>query len=72
MRSYIFTENERRVLRRWLETGEEGQVARNLFVDVRRNMNGLTRDVRLLADVAVELRARNRLMGHAVRPRSGS
>jgi hypothetical protein len=59
----VFTDRERRRLRAWLETGEEGDAEMHLFVEVRRNLAGLTGDVRLLAAVARGLRAEGRLMG---------
>lgn len=68
MRSYIFTTHERRMLERWLETDKEDQETRNLFVKVRLNMNGITRDVRLLTKVAKKLRAQNRIYGRTRLP----
>jgi len=69
MRSYIFTESERRRLRRWLETGEEDATTRMLFVQVRRNLNGLRADLSLMLEVARELRRRGRFAGRSTLPR---
>ena len=69
MRSYIFTESERRRLRRWLETGEEDATTRMLFVGVRRNLNELRADLGLMLEVARELRSRGRFTGRATLPR---
>ena len=57
MRGYIFTDNERRRLRKWLETGEEDTTTRSIFVNIRRNLNMITDDVGLLMDVAKMLRS---------------
>ena len=57
MRGYIFTDNERRRLRKWLETREEDTTTRSIFVNIRRNLNRITDDVGLLTDVAKMLRA---------------
>jgi len=69
MRRYIFTDNDRRRLRRWLETGEEDDTTRMLFVDIRKSLNRITNDVTLLTEVAKELRARGRVAGRARLPR---
>ncbi len=61
MRGFFFTEVERRRLRAWLEEGVESQATLNLFVDVRRNLAGLTGDVRLLVAVTRRLRSKGRL-----------
>lgn len=69
VRSYIFTENEVRRLKRWLETGEEDDTTRQIFVQIRRNMNTLTKHVHLLTLVARELRVQGRIAGRARLPR---
>jgi len=69
MRSYIFTDSEVRRLRRWLETGEEDDTTRQIFVQIRRNMNGLERQLELLTAVARELRLQGRIQGRARFPR---
>ncbi|HUS78364.1 MAG TPA: hypothetical protein VM050_06870 [Patescibacteria group bacterium] len=69
MRSYIFTESERRRLRRWLENGEEDDTTRMLFVGVRRNLNALTGDLTLMSMVARELSRRGRFAGRSTLPR---
>ena len=65
MRSYIFTRNDDRRLKQWLETKEEDDVTRKIFVQIRRNINKLTEDVHLLTLVARELRAQGRIAGRA-------
>ena len=69
MRSYIFTDNEVRRLKRWLETDEEDDTTRQIFVQVRRNLNSLTDQVQLLTLVARKLRAQGRMAGRARLPR---
>jgi hypothetical protein len=68
MRGYIFTENERRRLKKWLETEEEDITTRMLFVQVRRNLNQLRRDLTLLSKVAKELSRQDRFAGRAALP----
>jgi hypothetical protein len=70
MRKYLFTARDRERLRRWLETGEEDDTTRMLFVDIRQSLNRLTNDVALLTDVCRELRAQDRIAGRARLPRS--
>jgi hypothetical protein len=73
MRRYIFTDLERRKLRRWLETGEETQDLRNIFVDLRGSLDRVVGDVELMVAVARRLRERGRIGGRAVMRRgSGS
>ncbi len=69
MRSYIFTDNEVRRLKRWLETDEEDDTTRQIFVQVRRNLNNLTVQVQLLTLVARKLRGQGRIAGRARLPR---
>jgi len=69
MRKYIFTARDRERLRRWLETGEEDDTTRMLFVDIRQSLNRLTNDVALLTDVCRELRAQDRIAGRGRLPR---
>ena len=45
MRSYIFTEKEREMLERWLETGETDQRLKKLFSSMGRNTPLLRRDL---------------------------
>ncbi len=73
MRRYIFTDLERRKLRRWLETGEETQDLRNIFVDLRGSLDRVVGDVELMVAVARRLRERGRIGGRVVMRRgSGS
>jgi hypothetical protein len=60
MRSYVFTELERRRLREWLETGEEDQGTRELFMLMRRNAPQLIKDMKLLILMSKKLRGLNR------------
>ncbi len=66
MRRYIFTDLERRKLRHWLETGEETQDLRNIFVDLRSSMDRVSGDVDLMVAVARKLREEGRIAGRAV------
>ncbi len=63
MRSYIFTSAERRRLEAWLNGAEDEPTTLNIFVEVRRNLNGIKRDVELLSRVANRLSVEGRLMG---------
>ncbi len=63
MRAYIFSDMERRRLRRWLETGEGDVKTRKIFVKVRRSLDRLTGDVGLLVEVCVRLRGEGRMVG---------
>ena len=63
LRSYIFTDAERKRLRRWLETGEEDETTRMLFVDIRRNVPRLKEDLKMLVRVHDELALRRRWRG---------
>gem|GEM_PF-3738625 len=54
MRSYIFTEHERRILREWLRTGTELQGVRMLFSRIRL-FNKLKEDLALYNEVIERL-----------------
>jgi|GEM_PF-1852378 len=60
VRSYIFTRNERERLLRWLEEGFEDDTTRMIFVEIRRNMPRLFRDLTLMLRVMRELMRRGR------------
>ena len=60
LRKYIFTDRDRERLRRWLETGEEDDSTRNLFVLVRRGLPRLSSDLDLLVRASKKLRKENR------------
>jgi len=60
VRSYIFTRNERERLLRWLEEGFEDDTTRMIFVEIRRNMPRLFRDLTLMLRVMKELMRRDR------------
>ena len=63
MRSYIFTDVERRRLRAWLEGGDEDQSVVKIFVEIRRNLTPMKKDVEILSQVIQRLRKEGRLMG---------
>ena len=60
MRAYILTEDDRRRLRRWLETGEEDKTLRNLFTTMRRCLPTLRDDMLLIIRARKRLRAEGR------------
>ena len=60
MRGHIFTDKERRRLKRWLETGDENGMTRKLFYQIRQNTMVLVRDVELLLKVRKELKRSGR------------
>ena len=60
VRSYIFTRRERERLLRWLEEGFEDDATRMIFVEIRRNMPRLFRDLTLMLRVMKELMRRDR------------
>ena len=60
VRSYIFTKRERERLLRWLEEGFEDDTTRMIFVEIRRNMPRLFRDLTLMLRVMRELMRRDR------------
>ena len=68
MRSYLFTDRDRERLRAWLESGEEDDGTRMIFVGVRRNLNRITGDIGILAAVARRLQKEGRWMGRARLP----
>jgi hypothetical protein len=55
LRRYLFTDRDRERLRAWLESGEEDDGTRMLFVGVRRNLNRIAGDAGLLSDVSRRL-----------------
>jgi hypothetical protein len=63
MRKYIFTDSERERLEAWLNGEEEDSETRKLFVNVRRSLNTLRREVELLSQVARRLSKEERLLG---------
>jgi hypothetical protein len=65
MRSYIFTDQERRRLRRWLDTGVEDQMTTHIFLNLRQNLTELVDDVKLLRLTTMRLREKGRLTGRA-------
>lgn len=69
MRTYIFTGDEVRRLRNWLETGEEDQTTRILFSRMRKNLPHLRADLELLLEVTKKLREEGRLRKRMRLPR---
>jgi len=67
VRSFIFTERERRLLERWLEEGEEDVDAPRVFHWIRRNLTPVREDVELMLRVIRELRRQRRWRGRAAR-----
>lgn len=63
MRSYIFTEHERRALHRWLEYGDESQTLRDLFTKIRVNMTPIREDLELFNRVGRRLQKEHRWHG---------
>ncbi len=64
MRTFIFTDRERRLLERWLETGEEADDVPRIFTWIRQNMPGLVEDMDLVRVVIRELQRRHRWRGY--------
>ena len=58
MRKYLFTVDERRRLRAWLDRGEEGASTRKLFTQVRRSLNPIKTDVELLSAISAGSKTR--------------
>ncbi len=69
MRSYIFTEADRRRLNAWLKDGVEDDATRMLFVLARRDVNRLRADVALLSEVIKKLSADGRWVRRTTLPR---
>jgi len=69
MRSYIFTEWERELLRSWLEEGKESQSTRNLLSKIRKRWPDLAEDMTILFEAIRKMqrlqRWRGRLTGHS-------
>jgi hypothetical protein len=63
MRSFILTERERRLLRVWLETGEEAEDLPRLFTWIRQSIPRLTEDTDLILKAIRELKRRRRWRG---------
>ena len=63
VRSFIFTDRERRLLERWLEKGEEDVDAPRVFHWIRRNTLPLARDMELMLRVVERLRLEGRWSG---------
>ena len=69
MRSYIFTDADRRRLNAWLKEGVEDDATRMLFVLARRDVQRLRTDVALLSEVINKLRADGRWVRRTTLPR---
>ena len=63
MRQYILTDNDRRRLLEWLESGKEDQVTYNLFTQIRKSFPRLVKDIRLLLIVRRRLNSQGRWKG---------
>jgi hypothetical protein len=64
MRTFIFTDRERRLLERWLATGEEADDMPWIFTWIRQNMPRLVADMDLVLVVIRELQRRHRWRGY--------
>jgi hypothetical protein len=69
MRSYIFTESERRRLHAWIEGDIEDDTTRMIFVSMRRDFQGLLADIELMVKVMRRLRSEGRWTGRSYMPR---
>ena len=67
MRRYIFTENDREILQKWLDTGHEDQQTRNLFSQIRKNVSKIRRDLTMMLQVIKKLQRQDRWHGRASR-----
>jgi len=67
LRSFIFTDRERRILERWLTDGEEDLDAPRIFHWIRRNTLTLARDMELMIKVVEKLRREKRWRGRWTR-----
>jgi len=68
MRHYIFTDEEKQRLTRWLETGEENQTTLNLFTVMRQSTPNLIKDMKLLIRVSKRLQTEKRWRGRLRAP----
>jgi len=64
MRSYIFTEKERRALLRWLELEEDSSLLRVTLHRLRLSIGSLRRDLELLRLVLKKMRIEGRALGY--------
>ncbi len=69
MRSYVFTESERRRLEAWILDGVEDDTTRMIFVSMRRDFQGLLADMELMGRAMRKLRAEGRWVGRSFMPR---
>ena len=67
IRSYIFTENERRLLARWLKYGEETHSHRALFSKIKANTTPLREDLEQFTRVARMMQKEHRWHGRISR-----
>ena len=63
MRGYIFTERERRLLRDWIEEGEETQETRKVLSWIRRGFPLLAEDMSLMFETIRAMQRRHRWWG---------
>ncbi len=60
MRRYILSDEERRMLNTWIETGWEDQNTRNLFTILRNSLPRLIDDILLIIKTRKKLKERKR------------
>ena len=64
MREYIFTDHERELLKKWLQTGKETKPTQKLFTRMRRINQHLVDDLKLFLRIRKELNAQQRWRLH--------
>ena len=62
----IFTDRDRRLLKRWLENGAETGETRKLFTWIRRKTPQLLSDLKLMNRIITKLKKRRRWKGRVV------
>ena len=67
MRRYIFTERERRLLERWIETAEEVEDLQRILSWIRQGWPGLAEDMTLLFRAVDAMMRRRRWRGYLTR-----
>ncbi len=56
MKDHILTDNDRRKLKKWIQTGQETQKTRNLFTDLRKSLPRLKDDMILILKIRTRLK----------------
>jgi hypothetical protein len=67
LRRYIFTDLERRLLERWMETEEESQETRKVLSWIRQGWPSLAEDMTLLFKAVKMMQRRRRWRGYKTR-----